>query len=945
MEDAAQRLAGRERELAALSHELDAVLHGEARTVVLTGEPGIGKTALMHAACHAVGDRAAVLSARNLPLTTRVPNLAVRSLLAQAEREPEESARRLPAPLRLDDALQRRLGDGPVVIAIDDLHWADTSTLDALMFLTGGAENRPLAILATLRAGSGRDIDRWCADLLRLPGTRALTVGPLDRIGVRDQLDSLLGAPPHEPLVTDVLARTGGNPYHVRLLVSGTGPTATVAPAAPPDLDSALLQVWSRMPEATRELTVMLAIHGKPVRPALIAEIDPAWRDARRDLRPAVALRVLDQDADGRLWFHHPLIAELLVASVPEVERRERHAALARSTKLAIDSGLRDVDLQVDLADHLAAAGDPLACIDASRRAIDLLRGVDDATRLRLARRTVQLYETPPGTDGDRRSLLLDWADAAASLGENEDEYAAVGALLDLADRDADPVATADLMLRLQRLQVRMGGEFTTSAAARETLAYAAHDPEGRQYALALSALAHIEMLEGDPGCVAHAAEGLERARRNGDTEALAYALAATGQLAALTRDLEAATALARETFAIAAPNGHFWPAALASFWEAYSMPTYRKAATRLRELRAQLGAAGAPHSVTAVLAATEASSWLTIGEADEVREALRFVRTDDPPDYLDLGLRSVAALLAARQGRVDEAEAHLERLRERFPNVPAHVVATRAVAEATTDIVDGEPRQALDVLLPSIEARVGTQGAEWLVPLAARAMADLAESARDRRTAPDDVLAELARFRDAHPHVLPRKTGTSYERDLVALDALYDAEVARARDDDDAFERWAAAAERCAAAELSWEEAYACWRGAVHGLTHDLGSRSGAGDLLRRGAAIAERTQAEQLAGELESLARWSRVRLHGGAAYGDAVVDDDAVSDFPLTRRERELIPYIVDGRTYAEIAALLTISEKTVSSHISNLLRKTGAANRVDLAGMLRRRERSA
>lgn len=62
-------------------------------------------------------------------------------------------------------------------------------------------------------------------------------------------------------------------------------------------------------------------------------------------------------------------------------------------------------------------------------------------------------------------------------------------------------------------------------------------------------------------------------------------------------------------------------------------------------------------------------------------------------------------------------------------------------------------------------------------------------------------------------------------------------------------------------------------------------------------------------------------------------------------LTRRERELLPYLVDGRTHAEIAALLTISEKTVSSHISSRLRKNGAATRFDLAPMAEGRERSA
>jgi DNA-binding CsgD family transcriptional regulator len=129
--------------------------------------------------------------------------------------------------------------------------------------------------------------------------------------------------------------------------------------------------------------------------------------------------------------------------------------------------------------------------------------------------------------------------------------------------------------------------------------------------------------------------------------------------------------------------------------------------------------------------------------------------------------------------------------------------------------------------------------------------------------------------------------------------------------------------------------------------LTAEAGSRERGRELLRRSATLAHRLEADALLDEIESLALWSRVRLYEETPQDVAWHGDlpGTLSGVALTRRERELLPYIVDGRTYAEIAALLTISEKTVSSHISNLLRKTGAANRVDLARMAEGRERSA
>ncbi|MGR0221445.1 AAA family ATPase [Agromyces sp. ZXT2-6] len=948
----ASPLVGRERDLSTLGHEIAAAANGEARTVLVRGEPGIGKTAIMEAACRAPACTATVLFARNLPLTTRVPNLAVRTLLKQAGALERTDATHRPPPLALDEAVDRLLAHGPVVVAMDDLHWADPSTLDALMFLAGGDERRPLAIVATVRAGAGRPVDRWATDLLRLPGTRALDLGPLDRLAMRELVAARIGGTPHETLVSDVVARTRGNPYHARLLLEGVRPTATAAPAAvAPDLGSALLQAWSQLPDATRELCVMLALHGKPVRARTLAAVDPAWADAERDQRPALATSVLEQDEDGRLWFHHPLIAEVLVAQIPEAERRDRHRELARSTERVIASGATSVDLLVDLADHLAAAGDPSGCREASRHAIDALaRTGDRATRLRLIRRCVELQDADPAgaSPDERRPLLEQWADAAAEADVAEDEYAAISALLETADRDAEPLRVAALLLRRQHLRFRVGAGLADSAPAREAVRLASAHPDGREYALGLVELAHAEILEGDPACVAHAAEAVERATALDDTEVLSFALAAAGQLAALTRDLPRARELAARTQAVALPNRHFWPAMLAGFWEAYAQPDYRSAARSLGAIRSELEAAGAPYLVTATVALTEARTRITIGEVAAARAALRHVRAEDPPRFIDLGLRTASALLAAYQGRADEAEAHLHRARERFPEPPAYTRSSETHARALARFAHADAQGALDVLSRRLAEAPGDNSCEWLVPLATRAIADLAQAARDHHEDPSGPLARLDLLEAAHPSVLCRTLGVSYESDLVALDALTVAERGRARDSDTANEAWATAADACAVAGLAWEEAYACRRGAEADLAGDAGSRERGRALLRRSASLARRLEADALLDEIESLALWSRVRLYGDDPREGGSWDDDGpgtLSGVALTRRERELLPYIIDGRTYAEIAALLTISEKTVSSHISNLLRKTGAANRVDLARMAEGRERSA
>ncbi|NYG08099.1 DNA-binding NarL/FixJ family response regulator [Phycicoccus badiiscoriae] len=94
----------------------------------------------------------------------------------------------------------------------------------------------------------------------------------------------------------------------------------------------------------------------------------------------------------------------------------------------------------------------------------------------------------------------------------------------------------------------------------------------------------------------------------------------------------------------------------------------------------------------------------------------------------------------------------------------------------------------------------------------------------------------------------------------------------------------------------------------------------------------MARSLAAQPLVDELEALARGAHVRLEDPDSSGPPPAMAHGVG---LTARETEILGHIVAGRTYGEIARSLVVSEKTVSSHVSHLLSKTGCANRVDLA----------
>jgi DNA-binding NarL/FixJ family response regulator len=166
-------------------------------------------------------------------------------------------------------------------------------------------------------------------------------------------------------------------------------------------------------------------------------------------------------------------------------------------------------------------------------------------------------------------------------------------------------------------------------------------------------------------------------------------------------------------------------------------------------------------------------------------------------------------------------------------------------------------------------------------------------------------------------------------------MQAWYDAEVQRGQLDPGAAVGWQRAAQALADAELPWDEAYARWR-AADALAKDRTARDAAGAELRRAYELAQELQAMPLLADVEALAHSARVSLTPVQERPPS--DADALPG--LTPREREVLAYVAAGRTYAEIARELVLSEKTVSVHISHLLDKTGTNNRVELAQLARR-----
>lgn len=946
-------LLGRTGELEVFGALLERAATGGAGALLITGDAGVGKTALVQRACERADPCVLVLAGACLPLTSMtVPFLAIRSAVRDAHHEgvpllgvvgPAESPSNV--PIVFDAWLDTLCRDRLVILSIDDLHWADQSTLDVLMYVLAGPADRRLAVIATIRSGEvgdGHPLQRWLADVRRLPRIEQMTLDNLDRVSTGEQIAALLGATAHQSLVEEVFTHTRGNPYLNRLVVSGLQQDARSLPLDfPADLKSAVLQSWRRLPPAARELARILAVGGGPLHASDLIEVlgnELDLGDVQLLLREAMEAGTLDRARDGSYWFHHPMIAEVLEQGLTDDERRRWHAAFAdHEEKQMADDLTPAAERMVAVADHHHLAGHLTEGYRWALRAAEAVQAVGGANEmLRLLRRAIELRSQLPYASESEQELLMRLMVAAAEAGAHEEELRAVDLLLDGSDSEADPLLVAELLVRRAHLRFSTGRGFLSQSDMREAVRLSAAEPASWQHALALAELAHAGFWQDDPEAAANADRALMVARAAGNPRALSYALSAKAVIAVVgQRNLEAlvfatealeASVLARDYFAFC--HAALWKGNAREIW------TSRVYADLMRQRREELVALGAPHPYVAWLSAVEAVSWVAIGEWREALNRLRDALGSDPGPLADVNARLAAARLATWQGRTDEAVAHLARADELCSGSSEFLNFEFDAVRAEVCLAEGNPHAAYEAAMTGATSPgLPPTMCEWLMPLASRALADQVQSERDTGRDPSANLARLAALTARFPTVI-RDFGEStelWDRQIGALDHLYMAEVGRARQDLDNGAQWILTADACHTAWLAWEEAYACWRGAESLLMRGHPDRTRAPSVLRRGLALAEELEAALIENELRDLARSARISLEKVSVR----TTEPAAEIQGLTVREREILGYVVAGRTYGEIARALVISEKTVSSHISNLLRKTGAANRVDLS----------
>ncbi len=288
---------------------------------------------------------------------------------------------------------------------------------------------------------------------------------------------------------------------------------------------------------------------------------------------------------------------------------------------------------------------------------------------------------------------------------------------------------------------------------------------------------------------------------------------------------------------------------------------SWRETAGIYRRAAEELAALGAPHSYVAEMCAQEATHLLAAGDWLNCRRRLRVALGARPGPRGDAVARLTAAELACRQGRQAEAEGHLARAEEIFA-VHEHGLSFLDFdyVRGVVALGAGDPERAFDIAVRDLDRG---RYVEDMLPIAARALADLAEACRDDGRDLTPVLARLADFRRRYPFVIEDLGVPLPDGERRALQARADAETARATRDPAELALWRAAADACREAEMPWEEAYARWRQA-HAALRDRRTHHEAPEALRSAHRLAADLAAQPLLADLEKLARSARIDPH---------------------------------------------------------------------------------
>jgi DNA-binding CsgD family transcriptional regulator len=955
---------GRREELSALADAVSEAATGSESVVLISGEPGIGKSRLISefaARAHAseatvlVGD-CPPLGNGELPYAPIIAALRVLEageLLSEltvgdGESSPPVAGDGSQARLfeRLLTALLNASTTGPVVLVVEDLQWADRSTRDFLTFVVRAARPERFAMIGTYRSdevhGRHHPVRPFVHELARSGQATRLELSPFTRMELRDQIAAITGETPDPILVDRLLARSEGNPLFAEELLASARANAGL----PESLKDALLWRLESVPPDARHVLGIAAVAGRTVDDALLAAVAGlANGELTAALRAAVDGNILTHDPESTGYaFRHALLREAIYGDLLPGQRRALHTTLAET--LTKRPELAGSAVAAELAYHWHAAGRPP---EALRASVDA--GLS-AERIHALAEALMHYEQAlgiwdaagdVGLGVDRVEITRRAADAALLTGEYDRAIALATEVIDRTDEEAEPAGAALAHARLGHTLWHAGqGEQPALREYELATALMPADPPSAERAFVLAAEAQLLLrCNHRDASAARCAQALEVARAVGAPAVEAHVLNTScpnlGAVGEFDRAVESATqarAIARR-LGLVEEIGRSYINGSDALDHAgrveQSIALAREGIEACREL-------GIDRRFGDCLRCEIAGRLLRDGRWAEAAQLVEHVLDRGPTGLNQLIACETLGRLLAERGELDAARRALDRAARLLENIKSSVwIGPIVEGRATAELWAGRPAAAAALLTECLTLVEGSEHVFYtarLYELSVRACAELGEAPRHAERARRDQITRADALLDRLDGLLAELSGSPPPRVLASRAAAV-AERSRIGDLGDPG-LWGNA-------EASWDacgdrylSAYAGWRHAEALLALGADRREVETRLLHA-LDVAGELDARPLRQELEALARRARIDVDAAADNGPVVA---ALTQLELTPREIDVLALIADGKTNRQIATELFISNKTASAHVSHILSKLSVHNRTAAAATARR-----